>query len=122
MSLSQLLKDHQVAQSKRKEQIEFHRKNALRCATVLGDELSETINALLTEIFSNQKQLDAETKRLQINTSKFLKQSQQWLQLSNQLVTSFKELGDVGNFLQTISNEMKIIADACTACAESGLI
>ncbi|KAA6310606.1 MAG: hypothetical protein EZS28_056283, partial [Streblomastix strix] len=31
------------------------------------------------------------------------------------------ELGDVGNFVEMIAGEMKTVADACTACSESGL-
>lgn len=77
MSLTQLLKDHQIVQAKRKESIgllnycllycffailsffcfyliEQHKKNALRNATILGDELPELINKLLTKIFSQQ--------------------------------------------------------------------
>jgi hypothetical protein len=33
---------------------ERHKKRALHLAEALGDELSETVNALLTDIFSNQ--------------------------------------------------------------------
>ncbi|KAK2962174.1 putative biogenesis of lysosome-related organelles complex 1 subunit 1 [Blattamonas nauphoetae] len=122
MSLSQLLKERQAAQAKQKEQIELAKKTAQKCAVVLGDEVSEAINNMLGEIFKNQKLLDTETRKLQANSEKFVSQSQQWLTLSTNLINAFKELGDINHFLKGIAGEMKVIADACTVCAESGKI
>ncbi|KAA6395966.1 MAG: hypothetical protein EZS28_008506, partial [Streblomastix strix] len=112
MSLAALLKEHQTVRAQKRDLIEQNKKNAVRCANQLGDELAEVVNKELTVIFQNQKQLDAETKRLQQNAARFLRQSSSWLALAGQLTDAFKELGDVGNFVEMIAGEMKTVADA----------
>ncbi|KAJ3100150.1 hypothetical protein HDU96_010434 [Phlyctochytrium bullatum] len=60
--------------------------------------------------FHNQKEIEAEAKKLQSATARYEKQTKQWLALINQFNSTLKELGDAENWGKAIDSDIRQIA------------
>lgn len=89
----------------------------------------------------NQKQIDVKIKLLSQNTTVFVKQTQQWMQILDnfnnalkvnlqnhllfhlfKLYLNLKELGDVENWSKKIETDMKIISTTLNSTVKSKYI
>ena len=68
-----------------------------------------TINSGVATVWHNQQQLETEARRLQQNSQRFAKQTEQWLTSFNSFSQSLKALGDVENWAQAIESDMTFI-------------
>eukprot|EP01062_Namystynia_karyoxenos_P074590 TRINITY_DN71541_c0_g1_i1.p2 TRINITY_DN71541_c0_g1~~TRINITY_DN71541_c0_g1_i1.p2 ORF type:complete len:165 (+),score=77.22 TRINITY_DN71541_c0_g1_i1:75-497(+) len=95
----------------RKEQLRVANERKLRECTAAFGELSaalvEGVNRDASEVFSNQQLLEQQTKELQVQADKFLKQSQRWVELFDGFNSSLKELGDVANWARVIEGDAR---------------
>jgi len=66
----------------------------------------------VADIFRNQKKLEAEAKTLQVLSTRYTKQTSQWLAMIDSFNSSLKELGDVQSWAQSIEGDMRAIAGA----------
>ncbi|XP_005185277.1 biogenesis of lysosome-related organelles complex 1 subunit 1-like [Musca domestica] len=107
--LSSMAKEHQAKQTKRKQEQELKRKEAIEASNELTKALVEHLNVGVAQAYLNQKKLDAEAKQLHVGATNFAKQTQQWLQLIDNFSSALKELGDVENWARSIENDMHII-------------
>jgi biogenesis of lysosome-related organelles complex 1 subunit 1 len=69
----------------------------------------EDVNIGISEVFLNQQMLESEAKKLHEQATKFSKQSTQWLQLTQNLNTNLKELGDIENWADHLNEDVQII-------------
>ncbi|CAO3637496.1 unnamed protein product [Cunninghamella blakesleeana] len=109
MSLSQLLKTHQQKQAETKRYNEQLRKETLETTHALTNSLSNHVSQGVSTMFTRQKALEQESKELVLLTSKYTKQTKQWLTLVNDFNDALKELGDIKNWAQVMENDMKSI-------------
>ncbi|ESO84555.1 hypothetical protein LOTGIDRAFT_222056 [Lottia gigantea] len=110
--LSNLVKQHQMRQTARKEIQEKRKKDAIVASTALSHVLVDHLNSGVAQAYVNQKKLDTETKILQANASQFSKQTIQWLKLIEDFNTALKEIGDVENWARSIETDMRTISSA----------
>ncbi|KAJ3037967.1 biogenesis of lysosome- organelles complex 1 subunit 1 [Rhizophlyctis rosea] len=87
------------------------KRDATLAASVATDTLADILNADVATAFKNQKDLETEAKRLQSNTAKFTKQTNEWLALVNDFSSALKELGDLGSWSRAIETDL---ADICS--------
>ncbi|ORZ16423.1 biogenesis of lysosome-related organelles complex 1 subunit 1 [Absidia repens] len=109
MSLSQLLKTHQQKQTESKRCNDQLRKEALQTAHALNDTISDHANQGISTMFAKQKELEQESRELALQTSKYTKQTKQWLQLVDDFNDALKELGDVKNWAEVMEQDMKAV-------------
>ncbi|KAI9268731.1 beta-lactamase-like protein [Sporodiniella umbellata] len=108
-SLSQLAKSHQEKKAELKKNNEQIRKNAIQATQQLTVAVNDYMNEEINEIFSKQKDLEHQSRKLASQTQKYATQTQQWLSLVDNFNNSLKELGDVKNWAQIMENDMKTI-------------
>ncbi|KAI7858142.1 biogenesis of lysosome-related organelles complex-1 subunit 1 [Circinella umbellata] len=108
-SLAQLLKSHQQRQSERKRENEQLRKEAVTTVNELTDSLNDHLNEGVSEVFVRQKELEQASRKLSTQTTKYTKQTKQWLTLVDEFNTALKELGDVKNWATVMENDMRTI-------------
>uniref|UniRef100_A0A8C4QQB7 Biogenesis of lysosome-related organelles complex 1 subunit 1 n=1 Tax=Eptatretus burgeri TaxID=7764 RepID=A0A8C4QQB7_EPTBU len=110
--LSQLVREHQAGQAKRRENQEQRRKQAVAAAVKLSDALVDQLNVGVARAYQNQRRLDAEAKNLQVQAAQFAKQTAQWLSVVENFNQALKEIGDVENWARSIEADMQTIATA----------
>eukprot|EP00027_Filamoeba_sp_ATCC50430_P000328 CAMPEP_0168557000 /NCGR_PEP_ID=MMETSP0413-20121227/9184_1 /TAXON_ID=136452 /ORGANISM="Filamoeba nolandi, Strain NC-AS-23-1" /LENGTH=118 /DNA_ID=CAMNT_0008587987 /DNA_START=26 /DNA_END=382 /DNA_ORIENTATION=- len=110
--LSKLVKEHQVKQTKTRDEIEQKKKIATKSVGNFTNELLDTVNSGVAQVFVNQQRLESETQQLQQQTKRFAKQTNQWISMIDNFNAALKEIGDVENWAKTIENDMKGIATA----------
>ncbi|KAI8079561.1 biogenesis of lysosome-related organelles complex 1 subunit 1, partial [Gilbertella persicaria] len=108
-SLSSLLKAHNEKQAETKRHNEQLKKNAIQSVNELTDSLTEYVNEGVNEIFSKQKELEQQSRKLANQTTRYASQTQQWLTLVDNFNMSLKELGDVKNWAEIMEHDMKTI-------------
>ncbi|EDW10077.1 biogenesis of lysosome-related organelles complex 1 subunit 1 [Drosophila mojavensis] len=107
--LSSMVKEHHSKQSKRKQEQEVRRKEAIEASNELTQALVDHLNVGVAQAYLNQKRLDVEAKQLHVGATNFAKQTHQWLQLIDNFSSALKELGDVENWARSIEGDMQVI-------------
>ncbi|KAH8354917.1 hypothetical protein KR093_001137 [Drosophila rubida] len=107
--LTSMVKEHHSKQSKRKQEQEVRRKEAIESSNELTQSLVDHLNVGVAQAYLNQKRLDAEAKQLHMGATNFAKQTHQWLQLIDNFSSALKELGDVENWARSIEGDMQVI-------------
>uniref|UniRef100_UPI00358FB330 biogenesis of lysosome-related organelles complex 1 subunit 1 n=1 Tax=Myxine glutinosa TaxID=7769 RepID=UPI00358FB330 len=110
--LSELVREHQAWQAKRRDNQEQRRKQAVAAAVKLSDALVDQLNVGVGRAYQNQRRLDAEAKNLQVQAAQFSKQTAQWLSMVENFNQALKEIGDVENWARSIESDMQTIATA----------
>lgn len=108
--LGQLVKEHQIKQGERKEEIERKKQSALNAANQLTSALVDHLNEGVSQAYLNQRKLDMEAKQLHANITQLSKQANGWLNLMEGLNKAVNELGDVKNFAKCIEADMRLIS------------
>jgi hypothetical protein len=109
MSLASLVKEHNQAQVRLREENDRKRKKAKDSLLHVSRELVLSTNNDVVQVFHNQQLLEAEAKLLHQQAQRFTKQTTQWLNMFQTLNTSLKELGDVENWAGHIHDDVQII-------------
>ncbi|KAH8299981.1 hypothetical protein KR044_008169 [Drosophila immigrans] len=107
--LTSMVKEHHAKQSKRKQEQEVRRKEAIESSNELTQSLVDHLNVGVAQAYLNQKRLDAEAKQLHVGATNFAKQTHQWLQLIDNFSSALKELGDVENWARSIEGDMQVV-------------
>jgi len=107
MSLAQLLKNHTQKQANTKRQNEQLRRDAAIAVNQLTDTLTETLNERISEVFTRQKEIELEARRLSAQTARYAKQTKQWLNMIEGFNTALKEIGDVQNWAAIVETDMR---------------
>ncbi|RUS22142.1 GCN5-like protein 1-domain-containing protein [Endogone sp. FLAS-F59071] len=126
MSLAQLLKTHTQKQANTKRQNEQLRKDAAIAVNQLTDSLTETLNERISEVFTRQKEIEIEARKLSAQTTRYAKQTKQWLNMIEGFNAALKvrgeppwrrgiwrgsatcmEIGDVQNWATIVETDMR---------------
>lgn len=70
--------------------VEKVKKEALRTATRVSEQLMKAVDGGVHEIFINEKRIKVETRALESTIMRFLKQTNQWLAASHAINTAVK--------------------------------
>lgn len=107
--LSRVVKEHQERQVLFREQQDRKRRVALDAVQKCSDAMVDSLNSSVEKAYENQRKLDREAKALQSHSSRFIKQTAQWLNLVEGFHNNLKSLGDLEQWAKTIENDMQII-------------
>ena len=107
--LSRMVKEHQEKQAAFREQQEKRRKVALDAVQKCSDAMVDSLNCSVEKAYENQRKLDREAKALQSHSSRFIKQTTQWLNLVEGFHKNLKSVGDLEQWAKTIENDMQTI-------------
>ena len=64
------------------------------------------------QAFQTQKSVEQEARALQVQASKFSKQTSQWMATITTFDNALKELGDFENYVRTLEWEIQTVSDA----------
>eukprot|EP00008_Paramoeba_atlantica_P003780 CAMPEP_0201488690 /NCGR_PEP_ID=MMETSP0151_2-20130828/19326_1 /ASSEMBLY_ACC=CAM_ASM_000257 /TAXON_ID=200890 /ORGANISM="Paramoeba atlantica, Strain 621/1 / CCAP 1560/9" /LENGTH=113 /DNA_ID=CAMNT_0047874041 /DNA_START=53 /DNA_END=391 /DNA_ORIENTATION=- len=109
--MGRMLRDHQSKQTVYRQNIAKKQKVAQDSVEEFSSELMNSVNTGVSVIFVNQKKIEEESQKLQLESQRFAKQTTLWLQTMERFYDSFKELGDVENWASTVEEDMQTIAD-----------
>jgi len=70
----------------------------------------ETLNVY--NIYKKQKEIEVLNKQLRASTDTFISQTNQWIQLINEINNACNELGDVENALEVIHRDIQNISNS----------
>lgn len=107
--LSRLVKEHQSRQNKFKDEQERRKKEALESVKAFTSSLVDALNSEVEQAYENQKRLDQETKKLQSQATRYMKQTQQWVGLMEGFHKGLKDLGDLEQWARTIEADMNVV-------------
>ncbi|KAJ6763685.1 BLOC-1 COMPLEX SUBUNIT 1 [Salix purpurea] len=107
-SLLQIFTDHHRTSLRLRETTEKAKKEAVRVADLLVDE----VNGGVQESFVNEKRIEMEIRGLAASIVRFMKQSDQWLTATHSINTAIKEIGDFENWMKTMEYDCKSITTA----------
>lgn len=104
-----MVKEHQERQALFREQQEKKRRTALDAVQLCSDVMVDSLNSSVEKAYENQRKLDREAKALQSHSSRFIKQTSQWLNLVEGFHKNLKSLGDLEQWAKTIETDMQTI-------------
>ena len=107
--LSRMVKEHQEKQALFRELQEKRRRAALAAVQKCSNAMVDSLNSSVEKAYENQRKLDNEAKALQSHSSRYIKQTTQWLNLIEGFHKNLKSLGDLEQWARTIENDMQII-------------
>lgn len=107
--LSRLVKEHQERQSRFKAEQEKRKKEALDSVKSFTTSMVDCLNREVELTYENQRLLDVETKKLQNQANRYMKQTQQWTNLVEGFHKALKDLGDLEQWSRTIEADMKTV-------------
>ncbi|CAL6367264.1 unnamed protein product [Bathycoccus prasinos] len=93
------------------EDLAENRKDATRKVAKLTSTLVSGINRGVLEVFENQKEVEKEAKVLQKKVDAFKCESRTWVKSLRDFDESLKSIGDFENYVMTLENELKGIAE-----------
>ncbi|KAH9417045.1 biogenesis of lysosome-related organelles complex 1 subunit 1 [Dermatophagoides pteronyssinus] len=108
--LSSMLKEHQLKQISKREEIEQKRNAAIASSIKFTSQMVHHLNEGVSQTYLNQRKLDNESKQLYQNIEHLSRQTNQWLILMNNFNDSLKQLGDVENWSKCIEIDMREIS------------
>eukprot|EP00128_Syssomonas_multiformis_P003976 Colp12_sorted_trinity150504_noHs@35589 len=108
--LAKAVKAHQAKQTARNEELEKQRKEIVASAGAVSHALANNVNSRVSQIFSNEKELEVQARQLSQLADRFVKQTNQWLTLVEDFNQALKEIGDVENWAKTIEVDMAVVA------------
>ncbi len=107
--LSRIVKDHQEKQALFRGQQDKRRKAALIAVQKCSNAMVDSLNSSVEKAYDNQRKLDSEAKALQSHSSRYIKQTTQWLNLVEGFHKNLKGLGDLEQWAKTIESDMQVI-------------
>ncbi|KAJ3144604.1 hypothetical protein HK101_002643 [Irineochytrium annulatum] len=119
--LSAAAKEHLLNAAAVKSERDRLRHDALEAWSDVSDMLTETLNVRVAQAFQNQKDIEAEAKRLQAASARYAVQTRSWLQLVNKLNGALKELGDAENWGAAIERDMTHITKVLIMKEQGGI-
>ncbi|KAI8848953.1 GCN5-like protein 1-domain-containing protein [Chytridium lagenaria] len=118
--LSRALREHVATSTALRAERDRLRIDATDALADVTDALTETLNIRVAQAFQNQKDIEAEAKKLQSSAARYQKQTKQWLSLVNQLNSALKELGDAENWGKAIERDIKEITEVLVRPPSAG--
>jgi hypothetical protein len=82
----------------------------IKSVEALTERLYDGVNRDVSVVHKNQQLLAAEADKLSKETTRFAKQTTQWVGMYSTFNESLKELGDVANWSAAIESEMNVVA------------
>lgn len=107
--LSRMVKEHQEKQALFRGQQDKRRKAALSSVQKCSNAMVDSLNSSVEKAYENQRKLDNEAKALQSHSSRYIKQTTQWLNLVEGFHKNLKGLGDLEQWAKTIESDMQVI-------------
>jgi len=77
--------------------------------------LLKTVNRDVILVHKNQRDLENQTKLLEIETDRFMKQTQRWLGTYKDLNRSLEQIGDIENWAKQIDENLSLVTEALEA-------
>ncbi|XP_047953962.1 biogenesis of lysosome-related organelles complex 1 subunit 1-like [Salvia hispanica] len=111
-SFVQMIDDHNRAAIELRERTERAKKEGLRNAIRVADQLMKVVDGGVHDVFINEKWIKVEIQALSATIMRFSKQTDQWLAVSRAINTAVKEIGDFENWMKTIELDCKSISAA----------
>jgi len=109
--LSRMVKEHQDRQAALRDKQDKKRKEALASVHKCTNAMVDSLNAGVETAYENQRKLDKEAKTLQAHSTKYVKQTTQWLSLVEGFHKNLKSLGDLEQWARTIEADMDNIEE-----------
>ncbi len=106
-----MVREHQERQAILREEQDRKRKAALLSVQKCTHAMVDSLNSGVEKAYENQRKLDREAKALQAHSTRYVKQTTQWLSLVEGFHKSLKSLGDLEQWARTIDADMKVVVD-----------
>jgi len=107
--LTAIAKEHMAQQQIRRAQQERRKNEAVVAVQTLTSQLVDKVNGRVSHAYNNQKRLDIEAKKLEKNATVLVRQTDQWLQLTENLNLALKEVGDLESYAGAIHDDVHAI-------------
>lgn len=107
--LSRIVREHQDKQAAFREQQDRRRKAAVAAVNKCTGAMVDSLNSGVEKSYENQRKLDKEAKALQAHSTRYVKQTGQWLTLVEGFHKNLKSLGDLEQWAKTIEADMRVV-------------
>ncbi|XP_050368689.1 biogenesis of lysosome-related organelles complex 1 subunit 1 [Argentina anserina] len=111
-ALLQLVQEHHQNSLKLRERTDRAKKDAIKKAARAAELMVEAVNGGVQESFVNEKRIEHEIRALAATITRFTKQTDQWLSVTNSINTAIKEIGDFENWMKIMEFDCKSITAA----------
>ncbi|KAL6203534.1 hypothetical protein ACLB2K_027234 [Fragaria x ananassa] len=118
-ALLQLVQDHHNNSIKLRERTaDRAKKDAIKKAARAAELMVEAVNGGVQEAFVNEKRIEHEIRAMAATITRFTKQTDQWLSVTNSINTAIKfwfvlqEIGDFENWMKIMEFDCKSITAA----------
>ena len=109
--LSRMVKEHQDKQAVLRDKQDKRRKAALASVHKCTNAMVDSLNFGVEKAYENQRKLDREAKTLQSHSVRYVKQTNQWLNLVEGFHKNLKSLGDLEQWAKTIEADMQTVVE-----------
>ncbi|KAL6200459.1 PREDICTED: biogenesis of lysosome-related organelles complex 1 subunit 1 [Fragaria vesca subsp. vesca] len=111
-ALLQLVQDHHNNSIKLRERTDREKKDAIKKAARAAELMVEAVNGGVQEAFVNEKRIEHEIRALAATITRFTKQTDHWLSVTNSINSAIKEIGDFENWMKIMEFDCKSITAA----------
>ncbi|RKP08740.1 GCN5-like 1 [Thamnocephalis sphaerospora] len=115
---SKLLKEHASRQTQQRKENDHRRREAIQALGNYTDALADTLNAGVSMVFTNERQLQQQARMLNEQTERCVELTNQWLEMSKKLNGALKELGMVGHYCKVIEGDAREMAETLRLAKE----
>ena len=106
-----MVKEHQEKQAAFRDKQDKRRKAALASVHKCTNAMVDSLNSGVEKAYENQRKLDKEAKTLQSHSTRYVKQTTQWLNLVEGFHKNLKSLGDLEQWARTIEADMNTVVE-----------
>lgn len=107
--LARIAREHAQKQQSATRDAEVKRREAKTAIAEVTDHVHQSLQEHTSTLYTNQKQIEQQSKSLIAQTNELQKNIQQWQDGVEKLSSACKELGDVNNWVQVMENDLRKI-------------